>query len=161
MRTRESSQLPFSSPSDPQVYHTLPSTAALLDVRKCLNDEDGALGLLWARRAPPRATGHPSAPTVGHTTLDVPSTPAGVSTRPLSQGESPIDWADGLGVAQFGFRPLKHRRFRFDVNPGAAADWLHAVADDRSASPPGPLAGDVGIDVHSFHAACSPPPHPV
>ena len=70
-----------------------------------------------------------------------------------------MQWVEHLNAPRNGFRPLKHRRFRFDVSTSTAANWLHLLADDRSAvaQASGDLQGSVSVDVHSFHAAVSPP----
>ena len=65
-----------------------------------------------------------------------------------------MEWAERLEVSRFGFKPLKHRRFRFDVE---ALERLHHVTDDRLAmASPSVLAGSNGpgvVDVHSFHTS--------
>lgn len=130
-------------------------------IRRCLHEEDGALGLLWAR-ASPRGAEQLSA---------LPGEDRGAARGllpALAPGQSPMEWVDealpmmeeGASGTPLGYKPMKHRKF-VDELRGSAEDLaplISAVHDARYAEPlsaselmalPSPLT--VKLDYHCFH----------
>lgn len=93
-----------------QPLHTLRARDELRDARLALDDEDGTLGMIWAR-APTRGwiSAFSDAAGLADGAFDADAAPT--QLPPLARGESPMAWVDALGVADYGFHSFKHRKF--------------------------------------------------
>lgn len=84
-----------------QPLHALRAPATeLADIRRALDAEEGALGFVWTRAQSSGAGGWVDAFT---------RAAAGPTSRPSFA--SALEWCDALNVQDFGFLPLKHRKF--------------------------------------------------
>lgn len=93
-----------------QPLHTLRARDELRDARLALDDEEGTLGMIWAR-APTRGWINTFSDAAGLAEGACDAAAAPTQLPPLARGETPMAWVDALGAADFGFHPFKHRKF--------------------------------------------------